>query len=67
MSSCAPGIPCWSWADPRRAMSGTGSQEIDREDVACLIYTSGTGGVPKGVMTTHGNLLANCAWRLSCC
>ncbi|MGA2089364.1 MAG: long-chain fatty acid--CoA ligase [Stellaceae bacterium] len=36
-------------------------QEIKREDVACLIYTSGTGGMPKGVMTTHGNLLANCA------
>jgi len=35
-------------------------EEIGREDIACLIYTSGTGGMPKGVMTTHGNLLANC-------
>jgi long-chain acyl-CoA synthetase len=37
-----------------------------RQDVACLIYTSGTGGVPKGVMTTHGNIFANCygAYRL---
>ncbi|HXP12250.1 MAG TPA: long-chain fatty acid--CoA ligase, partial [Stellaceae bacterium] len=35
-------------------------KEIRRKDVACLIYTSGTGGMPKGVMTTHGNLLANC-------
>ena len=33
---------------------------IGRDDVACLIYTSGTGGTPKGVMTTHGNILANC-------
>src|SRR5487761_426871 len=33
---------------------------IGRDDVACLIYTSGTGGTPKGVMTTHGNVLANC-------
>ena len=33
---------------------------IGRDDIACLIYTSGTGGVPKGVMTTHGNILANC-------
>ena len=33
---------------------------IDRDDVACLIYTSGTGGVPKGVMLTHANILANC-------
>src|SRR5215472_16107255 len=33
---------------------------IARDDIACLIYTSGTGGVPKGVMTTHANILANC-------
>src|SRR5712671_5285676 len=33
---------------------------IDPADVACLIYTSGTGGTPKGVMTTHRNILANC-------
>jgi long-chain acyl-CoA synthetase len=33
---------------------------LRREDIACLIYTSGTGGLPKGVMTTHGNILANC-------
>jgi long-chain acyl-CoA synthetase len=34
---------------------------IGRDDIACLIYTSGTGGVPKGVMTSHANILANCA------
>jgi long-chain acyl-CoA synthetase len=33
---------------------------VGRDDIACLIYTSGTGGVPKGVMTTHANILANC-------
>jgi long-chain acyl-CoA synthetase len=33
---------------------------IEPDDVACLIYTSGTGGIPKGVMTTHRNVLANC-------
>ena len=34
--------------------------EVKRDDVACFIYTSGTGGVPKGVMLTHGNILCNC-------
>ena len=29
------------------------------DDVACFIYTSGTGGRPKGVMLTHRSLLAN--------
>jgi long-chain acyl-CoA synthetase len=30
-----------------------------RDDVACLIYTSGTGGTPRGVMLTHANILHN--------
>ncbi|HEV2097846.1 MAG TPA: long-chain fatty acid--CoA ligase, partial [Stellaceae bacterium] len=39
---------------------------LEPDDVACLIFTSGTGGAPKGVMTTHRNILANCrgAYRL---
>ena len=33
---------------------------LEPDDLACLIFTSGTGGLPKGVMTTHRNILANC-------
>ncbi|HCP00554.1 MAG TPA: long-chain fatty acid--CoA ligase [Rhodospirillaceae bacterium] len=32
-----------------------------RTDTSCLIYTSGTGGAPKGVMLSHGAILCNCA------
>ena len=31
-----------------------------RRDTACFIYTSGTGGVPKGVILSHGAILCNC-------
>ena len=34
--------------------------EIQRKDVACIIYTSGTQGNPKGVMLSHGGILNNC-------
>lgn len=34
---------------------------IDRRDTACLIYTSGTGGAPRGVMQHHGAILCNVA------
>ena len=31
-----------------------------REDVACIVYSSGTGGRPKGCVLTHGNYLEQC-------
>ncbi|WP_353205696.1 AMP-binding protein, partial [Sphingomonas sp.] len=30
-----------------------------RQDTACIIYTSGTGGAPRGVMQHHGAILHN--------
>jgi long-chain acyl-CoA synthetase len=33
---------------------------IPRDALACLIYTSGTGGTPKGVMLPHRSILSNC-------
>ena len=37
-----------------REMAGVG-----RDDLACLIYTSGTGGAPRGVRLHHGSILHN--------
>ena len=34
--------------------------ELKRTDLACIIYTSGTQGNPKGVMLSHGGILNNC-------
>ncbi len=33
--------------------------KIKREDTACIIYTSGTGGAPRGVLQHHGAILCN--------
>ena len=32
---------------------------VDEDACACLLYTSGTTGTPKGVMTSHRSMIAN--------
>ncbi|MBW6396932.1 long-chain fatty acid--CoA ligase [Roseomonas sp. HJA6] len=60
----APGLVTHHWeealgtpGDP--AMLAAEAENAPRESLACLIYTSGTGGVPKGVMLPHRALLSN--------
>jgi long-chain acyl-CoA synthetase len=41
------------------AAATAASASVTRDDLACLIYTSGTGGAPRGVMQHHGAILHN--------
>ena len=38
---------------------------LKRNSPACIIYTSGTGGNPKGVILSHGGILSNCEGALN--
>jgi long-chain acyl-CoA synthetase len=67
---CAAGqlsVPVLSWpealalGEQTAAPGSDAAATLSRGDLACFIYTSGTGGNPKGVMLTHGNILANVA------
>ena len=44
-----------------RAAVEARQNSVKREDLACIIYTSGTGGSPRGVMLPHGSILRNVA------
>jgi long-chain acyl-CoA synthetase len=47
------------WEDFRR--KGTPDFVMrQREDIACIVYSSGTGGRPKGCVLTHENYLEQC-------
>lgn len=55
---------CHLWSDliadhPADADACALAQTATRNDQACIIYTSGTGGAPRGVMQHHGAILAN--------
>jgi long-chain acyl-CoA synthetase len=62
-----PGIEIRVWEDvlalgsthPDRISDLVGAAK--RTDPACIIYTSGTGGAPKGVVLSHGAMLCNCS------
>ena len=46
-------------AEPETDVAGEQARRMTREDIACIIYTSGTGGAPRGVPQHHGAILCN--------
>jgi len=44
---------------PDVAGTAAAASAVGRNDLACIIYTSGTGGAPRGVMQHHGAILHN--------
>lgn len=59
-------VTCHLWADiiaahPADVAACAAAQTATRSDQACIIYTSGTGGAPRGVMQHHGAILLNAA------
>jgi long-chain acyl-CoA synthetase len=61
------GVDVHDWAELLAAHPGdvaavrARATKLKRPDLACIIYTSGTGGAPRGVMQHHGAILCNLA------
>lgn len=47
-------------ADPGQVelLEGPGEDLRDKESIAVIMYTSGSTGIPKGVLISHGNIMA---------
>ncbi|WP_243634744.1 AMP-dependent synthetase/ligase [Roseicella frigidaeris] len=59
-----PGLALHAWAEAAAhpadaALLMAEAEQIPEGRLACLIYTSGTGGAPRGVMLPHRAMLAN--------
>ena len=60
----ASGVQAHEWralidAETADVEACAAAARFGRQDLACIIYTSGTGGAPRGVMQHHGAILHN--------
>lgn len=68
MESCNNEIKISFWEDLLEQEDASAAKDfpkVTKEDLATIVYTSGTTGRPKGVMLAHGNLLHQTSHRLA--
>jgi fatty-acyl-CoA synthase len=55
------GAPGWTWREEltEHVLPLAAAERVEADDVALIMYTSGTTGRPKGAMLTHGNFFWN--------
>ncbi|MCK6066152.1 MULTISPECIES: long-chain-fatty-acid--CoA ligase [Microbacterium] len=59
LTAAAPGMVPFARLEKSAPLPAGSVPRPGVTDIACLQYTSGTTGVPKGAIITHGNLWAN--------